>query len=114
MPNSRMPTDIGPFVSQIKVLDNLQLSPGKPPNIKKYQDWFWTQEESTRVTKFRTDADAYYKQIISGRHCPPEVKDLMKILIREFMAYDHGKTDPHSYLIKLPVLEALLIAKHPG
>jgi len=89
------------FVPQLDTLDNLQLLPGIPPNLKKYLDWHWSQAESDKVTDFRTKADDLWAQIGKKRNCPPGVNDDMKILIRDFMAYDHGKTDPHHLLDKI-------------
>jgi hypothetical protein len=98
----------GKFVPKLDVLDDLQNAAGTPPNVKKYLDWHWTVDESNRVSQFRIDADAYWAQIITDRHCPPEVKDLLKVQIKDFMAYDHGKTEPHKLLDKIADFGTLL------
>ena len=88
------------FVPQIIVLDDLQLSPGVS-NPSRFMDWYWTSDESVWITKCREDAEKLWLKMIDTRNCPPEIKDEMKLLIRGFMAYDHGNVDPHNLLDKI-------------
>jgi hypothetical protein len=83
------------------VVDELQLSAGTPPNAKKYMDWHWTLEESDHVTKVREKADEYFELMKDKKSCPTVVRDQMNILITDFMAFDHGKTDPHNLWNKI-------------
>jgi hypothetical protein len=96
------------FVSEIKVIDDLQLSPGTPPNAKKYLDWYWTTEESQHVTSVRTKAEEFWNKMENRKNCPDEIKDEMKVLIRDFMTYDHGKSEPHKLLNKIADFGSLL------
>jgi hypothetical protein len=101
MSNSRFSSVPAEFVSQIDVLDNRQNSPGTPPNQKKYQDWFWTDAESAEVTRIRTKADELFHITKDKSKCPRVVKVELKLLIKHFMAYDHGRNNPHHLLDKV-------------
>lgn len=101
MSDSRFSNTPSTFVSQIIILDDLQLSAGTTPNVSRYMDWHWTEIESNWITACRNSADGYWLQMMDKRKCPPEVKDEMMLLIRGFMAYDHGKVDPHNLLDKI-------------
>jgi hypothetical protein len=114
MSDSRFSTSTAKFVSQIDVLDDLQNEPGTPPNPKKYLDWHWNSDENLHVTEVRTKADELFNIIKNKRSCPPEVKDEMKVLIRDFMAYDHGKTSPHHLLDKIADFGTLLDCETAG
>jgi hypothetical protein len=89
------------FVPQIDVLDELQLSPGTAPGSKKYLDWYWTPDESQHVTSVRQKADEFWKKMGDRKNCPDEIKDEMRVLIHDFLAYDHGDTEPHRLLNKI-------------
>jgi hypothetical protein len=101
MSRTRISSKPNTFVAQLKILDNLQKSAGTPPYAKKYQEWHWTNEESAEVSRVRQKVEEFYHIIQNKRNCPPEIKDEMKILIRSFLAYDHGKTEPHNLLNKI-------------
>jgi hypothetical protein len=89
------------FVSQIIILDDLQLSAGEPPDTKKYENWYWTDAESAHVTAVRTKAEEYWNQMMDKKNCPPTIRDEMRIHIHDFMAYDHGENEPHKLLNKI-------------
>lgn len=108
MPNSRVSYTPSKFVQQIIVLDDLQLSAGTPPNASKYLDWNWTTDESAWIAACRNSSDGFWLQMIDKRKCPPEVKDEMNLLIKSFMAYDHGTIDPHNLLDKIGVFGSIL------
>ena len=89
------------FVPKIKILDILQLSAGEPPDTKKWENWHWTSDESAFVTDIRTRTEAFWTQMEDKKNCPPEVKDEMKVAIRDFMVFDHGESQPHNLLNKI-------------
>jgi hypothetical protein len=101
MSDTRFSSKPAIFVSQIDILDDLQNSPGTPPNSKKYMDWHWTGAENAEVTKMREKADELFEIIKVERSCPMVVKDEMRLLIKEFMVYDHGGSNPHHLLDKI-------------
>jgi hypothetical protein len=101
MSHTRISSKPETFFYQLRILDNLQNSPGTPPHTKKYQDWFWTDEESAEVTKTREKAEELYTIIEAKSTCPPEIKVEMKLLIKGFMAYDHSKHNGHHLLDKI-------------
>lgn len=79
------------FSAQIVVLDELQKSDGIAPGTKKWEDFQWVLADSEFVTKTRNQSDELMLIIDSYRHCPPETKDKMELLIDEFMKYDHDR-----------------------
>jgi hypothetical protein len=89
------------FTSKLDVIDDLQLSDGTPPHTKKYMDWNWKDDESAHVTAVRKRADELFGIMKNKKSCPTEIRDEMTILIADFMAYDHGKTEPHNLLNKI-------------
>lgn len=89
------------FAGKLRVLDILQLSDGITPGTKKWEDFIWTSDDSVYVTTARTASDGYMDIINAERHCPPETKDSMKLLIDDFMDYDHGTTNGHRLLDKI-------------
>jgi hypothetical protein len=101
MSNTRFSSVPAEFVSQIDVLDNRQNSPGTPPNQKKYQDWHWTDAESAAVTQMREKADELFHKTKDKANCPRSVKVELKLLIKKFLDYDHGKNNPHYLLNKV-------------
>ncbi len=101
MPNTRLPYKPADFVARMDVVDDLQLSPGTPPNAKKYLDWGWKDAESQHVTEVRKKADEYFELMKDKKNCPTTVRDQMTILIADFMAYDHGKNEPHNLWNKI-------------
>jgi hypothetical protein len=52
-------------------------------------------------------ANEFYRIMESKKLCPPEIKDEMRILIREFLDYDHGKLNPHNLLNKIGMFGTL-------
>jgi hypothetical protein len=101
MSRTRISSKPDRFVAQMKILDKLQTSEGTPPNDKKYQDWSWTDEESAEVTRVKEKACELHTIMSNTRSCPPEIKDEMKLLIKQFLEYDHGKIEPHNLLNKI-------------
>jgi hypothetical protein len=101
MSNSRFRTSMAGFTTDIDILEDLAKKPGVPPNAKKSDDWHWSAAEAQYVTATREAADDYWDIVKDNRNCPPEVKDEYKILINDFMAYDHGKSNPHHLLDKI-------------
>jgi hypothetical protein len=126
MPNSHLSYIPSKFVQQIKVLDDLQLSMGEPPDTKKWENWLWTQAESQYITSVRTRSEGFMNIINSQRYCPPETKDKMTLLIDEYMDYDHGPHNAHHLLDKialngsiddcekLGIKRSTQLAKEPG
>lgn len=101
MSNSRLSYVPSRFVSQIIVLDDLQLMAGEPADTKKFENWHWTDAESAHVTAVRVKAEEFWNQMIDKKNCPPNTRDEMRILIDDFMAYDHGENEPHKLLNKI-------------
>jgi hypothetical protein len=101
MSRTRISSKPNRFVAQLQILDKLQLSAGTPPYAKKYQQWRWTDAESAEVSRVRQKAEEFYCIIENKVNCPPEVRTEMRILIRSFLAYDHGKTGAHNLLNKI-------------
>lgn len=101
MSRTRLSSKPSTFVAQLQILDKLQNSEGTPPFAKKYQQWHWTNEESAEVNRVRQKAEEFYRIIEDKVNCPPEVRTEMRILIRNFLAYDHGKTGAHNLLNKV-------------
>jgi hypothetical protein len=126
MADSRISRQRGKFAGQIRVLDNLQVSAGEPPDTKKWENWLWKEVESQYVTSVRTQSDALMDIINAQRYCPPETKDKMALLIDEFMDYDHGPHNAHRLLDKialngsiddcekLAIKRGTSLAKEPG
>ena len=98
---TRMRTTLRLFTYDIDNLSDLAMLPGNPPNATKSLDWNWNDSELLYVTTARTKADAFWKRINNKRNCPLVVKDEYKRLIKDFMAYDHGKVNPHNLLDKI-------------
>jgi hypothetical protein len=101
MADSRILRQRTKFAGQIRVLDNLQISEGVPPDTKKWENWHWIDAESAHVTEVRTKAEEYWNQMVDKKNCPPNTRDEMRILIHDFMAYDHGENEPHKLLNKI-------------
>jgi hypothetical protein len=101
MKEARISRNRTKFGGQIRVLDDLQLSDGIVSGTKKWQDFKWLIAESEYVTSVRTQSDTYMDLINSQRHCPPEIKDKMDILIDNFMDFDHDKNTGHRLLDKI-------------
>jgi len=114
MSDSRFSTSPAKFTIQINVLDKLQNSQGTPPNAKKYMDWNWTAEENAYVSLTMEKANSLFNIIRVKRSCPPETRDEMKVLIKDFMAFDHGRVAPHHLLDKIADFGTLLDCETVG
>jgi hypothetical protein len=101
MKDSRISSAREKFAKQIRTLDNLQLSDGIAAGTKKWEDFKWVLADSQFVTKTRDKSDEYMAQIADKRHCPPEIKDEHRLLIKSFMNYDHGDVEPKRLLDKI-------------
>jgi hypothetical protein len=101
MNDSRISRQRTKFGGQMRVLDDLQKSDGIAPDTKKWEDFKWNSDERDFVTYTRKKSDEYMDIINSQRHCPPEIKDKMDILIVNFMDYDHDKNTGHRLLDKI-------------
>jgi hypothetical protein len=114
MSNTRLSYVPSKFVARLDVVDELQLSDGTPPNTKKYMDWGWKDTESAHVTLIRKKADEYFELMKDKKNCPTVVRDQMTILIADFMAYDHGKTEPHKLWDKIAAFGSITDCESAG
>ena len=89
------------FAKQIRTLDDLQLKAGIAPGTKKWEDFQWKLADSEFVTATRKSSDTFMAQIADKRHCPPEIKDEHRLLVKSFMNYDHGEVEPKRLLDKI-------------
>jgi hypothetical protein len=81
------------------------------PELYPIQRSIWTGIgpglKNAEVTKMREKADELFAIMKNKRNCPVEIKDEMKFLIKSFMDYDHGKTEPHHLLDKIAAFGSL-------
>lgn len=114
MPMNRLSYIPSKFVARLDVVDDLQLSTGTPPHAKKYMDWGWTDEESAHVTLIRQQADDFFDIMKNKKNCPTAVRDQMTILIDDFMAFDHGKNEPHKLWDKIAAFGSITDCESAG
>lgn len=99
---TRIPTRPEQFAPYMDNTDDLQLAanPTAPPP-QNFQKFGWTAAESAQWTAFRKQSDKLFQQVSDKKKSTSDLKDQMKILIKNVKAYDHDKLSGHHLLDKV-------------
>ncbi|MBI3502116.1 MAG: hypothetical protein HY063_09995 [Bacteroidetes bacterium] len=100
--DTRIPTKATEFAPYMDNTDDLQLAanPTAPPP-QNFQKFGWTAAESAQWTAFRKQSDKLFQELSDKKKSSTDIKDQMKILIKNVKAYDHDKLNGHKLLDKV-------------
>ncbi len=100
--SGRIPPQFERLVPYLQLTDNYQLA-DDPDNAghPRWEKFKWTNAESDQWTDFRTQADALFIDYDAENFVNKNVRDKIKILVREVLEYDHDRDTGHRLLDKV-------------
>jgi hypothetical protein len=100
--SGRIPPQFEKLVPYLQLTDNYQLAddpdnPGQP----RFEKWKWEDADSAQWTEFRTEADALFIDYDAENFVNKNVRDKIKVLVRNVQEYDHDRDTGHKLLDKV-------------